>query len=127
MTRLNRKSYFATVYGDSKAKYYQDGTYFDGAGHEISTAQAARALPQGAAVQAALDAEAAKESPDATAIPEIPEVPTVDAATTADELGGLHVAKIKSMFKDREGPEDLMSGTGAKERMIEWLVANAAG
>jgi hypothetical protein len=119
MKTLDRSRYFALCYGEGEARYYQDRVYFDSLGNEIGASQAAEQEPSPAdAIEAALPAVALPEGepPPPAEIVVTEKTDAVDA-----KLDALHPAKVKQMFLKAGGPTNLAAGTGAKQRMVDWL------
>jgi hypothetical protein len=148
---LDRKRKFATSYGETNMRYYQDGVYFDAAGNEVETppvdtpkdpppGAGARAghVPKGAtAAEVRSDGlpaapvlpPAASTEPDPNPPPftdagEAPAELPVDAATLREDLKRLNFAQVKKLFMAAKGPAELARGAGSVGRMIDWLVEN---
>lgn len=104
--KLDRGRYYATVYGDPKRKFMQDGMFFDGMG-------------------VAVDASGVEQSkPEPTNDP-VEVVERDDSeAERLKELNAMSVPALKKLAKkvseatDTELPE---GGTGAKARLVKYI------
>lgn len=56
--------------------------------------------------------------------PQPTQPPPTEPQSMKEQLEAMPAAKLKKLVLDNGGPEDITSGTGAKARMVEWLLAN---
>jgi len=123
--QLDRSRKFATSYGDTSLRFYQDGMYFDATGLEVEVAPQENRTepPQGAGRPAGKILEGATATSvkaDATTPP-----PANDSEERA-QLAQFKVTQVKSIFIKSGGDPEMAKGGGAQGRMIDWLMAKAA-
>lgn len=92
-------------------KWYQNGWYYDGEGRPM------RGNGKGQMVYV-----------DEAEVDKTPSGPNGAQTSSGDQgaLKAMPIARIKSIFKKAGGPMEQAAGAGAKNRMISWLMENAA-
>lgn len=125
---LDRSRKFSTTYGDDPRRFYQDGVYFDAAGHEYGAPKPAPDNGPGRAVGRAGEApaKAAERQPEREPEPPPqaePSPPPTDEELRA-QLAPLNFGQVKKLFVKAGGPDDI-KGAGAQARMVDWLIAHA--
>jgi hypothetical protein len=116
--KLNRDQPFGVVGGDYHgAVTFQGGHYFDAQDNYVLSAPGVTP-PPGVKPRAAPDApEAVAETSAAPA-----EAPVVDGLTREQTLNQLSVTQLKTLMAAAGG--EPVIGSGAKKKMIDWLLAN---
>jgi hypothetical protein len=119
--QLDRSRKFATSFGETNLRFYQDGRYFDAGGNEVETApvENRKEPPLGAGKPAGKVPVGAKSTATAADA-------TTQKATSGDELraqlSGLNFTQVKKIFVTKGGDLDQAKGPGSVARMVEWLV-----
>jgi len=108
---LDRNRYYAIVYGDPVAKFYQDKIFYKGDGTPVDAKQPAKPAP--------------KVEPTTQVVDQ----PSVDNAQQAriDKLNGMHISQLKKIAEqvaDSTGTELPAGGAGAKARLVAYIANN---
>ena len=115
-------------YGESLAAFRQDGKDYTADGQEVVVIDGRETIkgakPDKETSQAEKQATAQRKAAEKKAKADALAAAGNDSPTDTAGLGKLHVSKVKKIFVEMKGPEDLMSGEGAKGRMIAWMLAN---
>lgn len=127
MRTLDRSKKFATSYGETDKRFYQDGVYFTAQGEEVPAdppqeQREAPPLGAGKPVGKVLPG-AASTQVDASGGPA---PPAVSSDELRAQLASLNFGQVKKLFTKADGPPELGQGAGSVARMVDWLVANSA-
>ena len=111
--KLDRGRYYAIVYGDPVAKYYQDGLFYRGDGTPVD----------GETPPPAAAPEALKE-PTVTVVEQKPKADAEKLKT----LQGLHISKLKKMAvalaESLEHEKPPLKGKGLKDTLVAYIAEN---